>query len=82
MRCKSFLIKAVGFIFVPLFFPYRAYGYIDPGTGMTFVAGIGAWIIGLFAFFIGLISLTFKKWISLIKKIIGSLRKTKPSPKN
>ena len=55
--------------------------YIDPGTGMAFAAGLGAWILAGIAFLTGLVSLTFKKWIGFIKKIFSFSKKHPPSGK-
>ena len=52
-----------------------AWAYIDPGTGMAFVSGVGAWLIGLLTIFFGAISLTYKKWIGFLKKCFSFLKK-------
>jgi hypothetical protein len=41
--------------------------YIDPGTGMSFVSGIGAFIAGFFAIAFGAIVVTFKRWTAYLK---------------
>lgn len=46
-------------------------GYIDPGTGVTFAAGLGAMIWGFFALVLGAVGLTFKKWWGFLKSLFG-----------
>lgn len=47
----------------------EAFAYIDPGTGMSFVSGIGAFIAGFFALAFGAIAVTFKRWTGAIKSM-------------
>ncbi len=48
-----------------------AFAYIDPGTGMTFVSGIGAFIMGFIALAFGAIVMTFKRWTAALKSLFG-----------
>jgi len=67
----------ISFLFLLLFFGFVSpvLAYIDPGTGMAFISGIGAWIAALFIFMFGAISLTFKKWTGWLKKIFSRFKK-------
>lgn len=54
----------------------NAFAYIDPGTGMSFVSGIGAFIAGFFAIAFGAIVVTFKRWTAYLKALFSK----KPRP--
>ena len=43
-----------------------AAAYIDPGTGMSFVSGIGAFFAAIFAVVIGAVAMTFKRWTAFL----------------
>jgi hypothetical protein len=55
----------------------RQHGYIDPGTGVTFAAGIGAMVWGFIVLVVGAVGLTFKKWWGFFRNLVGS---KKPRP--
>lgn len=44
----------------------RAFAYIDPGTGMSFVSGIGAFLAAIVAVAAGAIAVTFKRWMAFL----------------
>jgi len=48
-----------------------ASAYIDPGTGMTFISGIGAFVMGFIALAFGAIVMTFKRWTAAIKSLFA-----------
>lgn len=50
-------------------------GYVDPGTGMSFLSGIGGFILGFFALVFGAVTLTFKRWWGWLK---SKFKKTQP----
>lgn len=52
-----------------------AWAYIDPGTGMAFVSGIGAWVAAFAAAILGGFSLFFRRWVDLGKKLFARLRR-------
>ena len=66
---KSLLFLAVSLAVLP-----KAHAYIDPGSGMAFVSGIGSLVLGFFAVAFGGIALTFKKWIGFVKHGVAALR--------
>ena len=45
----------------------NAFAYIDPGTGMSFISGIGAFVAGIFAVAFGAIVMTFRRWKMVVK---------------
>jgi uncharacterized membrane protein len=60
----------------------NAWAYIDPGTGMSFISGIGAFFAALFALVVGAVAMTFKRWtaffLSRFKKRSGGGNDSKP----
>lgn len=48
-----------------------AFAYIDPGTGMSFVSGIGAFIMGFIAIAFGAIAMTFRRWTAWLKSLFS-----------
>jgi hypothetical protein len=51
------------------------HAYIDPGTGMTFVSGIGAFIAGIFAVAFGAIAMTFRRWVKACKAAVVAVKR-------
>lgn len=62
--------------------PGFLWAYIDPGTGMAFISGIGVWIAAAFAFGFGLITVTYKKWVHGIRKAFSYLKNKITSSKS
>lgn len=52
-----------------------AEAYIDPGTGVTFVSGIGAFLWGILALVIGTVGVTFKRWWSFVRTLLPSKKR-------
>jgi hypothetical protein len=69
------LIRALLAVAAVGLFAGSSHAYIDPGTGMTFISGIGAFIAGMFAMAFGAIALTFRRWMALLKSIFASVKK-------
>lgn len=57
-----------------LFWTVPVQAYIDPGTGMSFVSGMGAIILGFLATVFGGLALTFKSWTAALRRWIRSRR--------
>jgi len=75
-RLKPVLATKAGVIMLILFsFASRASAYIDPGTGVTFVSGLGGLIAGVFALLVGAVGLTFKKWIGFFLSLWSAIKK-------
>ena len=60
---------------VLMFAALEAQAYIDPGTGMAFVSGIGAWLAAIGVFFIGAFSLFFKRIAAFFKGLFKKKNK-------
>ncbi|OVE76878.1 hypothetical protein BVX98_04220 [bacterium F11] len=67
-KINLFWVTVILFLLVP---PFAAHAYIDPGSGMAFVSGIGAWVLAAFAFVFGALSFTFKRWTRGIKNLFS-----------
>lgn len=50
----------------------RAFAYIDPGTGMSFISGIGAFLAAIIAVVAGAIAVTFKRWVAFLSSFFKS----------
>lgn len=70
MWLKSCLIVIAALALAP-----AADAYIDPGTGMTFVSGIGALLAGFFAVVFGGIAFTFRRWVGACKSAFGAMKR-------
>lgn len=71
MRKITLLLIAVG---ITLVLPTQGWAYIDPGTGMSFVSGIGAFLLGFLALVFGTVALTFKRLWAWTKSAVVRLR--------
>ena len=67
----KFFLTFITFIAAAAMGGGRAWAYLDPGTGMSFVSGIGAFIAGIFAIVFGAIVITFKKWTRAIRSLFA-----------
>ena len=67
--CLVSVKKSLFLTIVSLSLTGSALAYIDPGTGMSFVSGIGAYLAGLLAVAFGAIALTFKKWSAFVRSL-------------
>lgn len=65
---------ALGFFFVATVTRF-SHAYLDPGTGMTFVSGIGGFVAGLLALAVGAVALTFRRCVAGSKAAWAAVRR-------
>jgi hypothetical protein len=67
MRRRNFLSA----VLVGLASERLCFAYLDPGTGMSYTAGLGAWIAGAAGLVVTAAVFGFRRIVSLVKKLFG-----------
>ena len=62
------MFRKSGVLILLMAAPVVSWAYLDPGTGMSFVSGIGSYLLALLVVAIGTVVLFFKRLLALVKR--------------